>query len=54
MILRGTYPGITPEQVCDHTGFDIDCSRAAPVAPPTDSELAILRERCDPQRLILG
>jgi len=34
-------------------GFEIDVSRAKEVAPPTAYELQILREKCDPQRLIL-
>ena len=54
MVLRGTYPGIEPAQVQENTGFDVDVSRCRPVDPPTEEELRILREVCDPQRLILG
>ncbi len=54
MLLRGTYPGIAPEQVLENMGFDIDVSGSRPVDPPTAQELKILREVCDPQRLILG
>jgi glutaconate CoA-transferase subunit B len=54
MVLKGCYPGITPAQVLDHMGFAVDVSRAEDVPPPSEMELAILRERCDPQRLILG
>jgi glutaconate CoA-transferase, subunit B len=35
-------------------GFAVDVSRAVPVPPPSAQELAILRDKCDPQRLILG
>jgi glutaconate CoA-transferase, subunit B len=54
MYLAGCYPGVTPRQVQDNTGFEVDVLRTEPVAPPSPSELRILRERCDPQRLILG
>jgi glutaconate CoA-transferase subunit B len=54
MYLRGTYPGIEPARVQENTGFSVDVSRCRPVAPPTEEELRILREVCDPQRLILG
>ena len=53
MFLKGTYAGVTPQQVADQTGFDLDISRAEAVPPPTAHELTILRRRCDPQRLIL-
>jgi glutaconate CoA-transferase subunit B len=54
MVLRGTYPGIDPQQVLDNMGFEVDVSASRPVDPPTGQELRILREVCDPQRLILG
>ena len=54
MVLRGTYPGIDPAEVLENMGFTIDLSESRPVDPPTDQELRILREVCDPQRLILG
>lgn len=54
MYLRGLYPGITAERILDNMGFRIDISRAREVAPPSAAELEVLRERCDPQRLILG
>ncbi|RTZ99055.1 MAG: ketoacid-CoA transferase [Deltaproteobacteria bacterium] len=53
MYLKGCYPGIEPEQVLDNMGFGIDISRAEPVPGPSETELVILRERCDPQGLIL-
>jgi glutaconate CoA-transferase subunit B len=54
MYLEGYYPGVTPEKVVENTGFDVDVTQAAEVAPPTSEELKILREECDPQGLILG
>ena len=53
MYLRGCYPGIAPEMVLENMAFEVDVSRAVPVPPPSAMELAILREKCDPQRLIL-
>jgi glutaconate CoA-transferase subunit B len=54
MYLRECFPGVTSEEVLDHMGFAVDVGRAVPIEPPTEKELVILRERCDPQRLILG
>lgn len=53
MFLTGYFPGISPQKILDNMGFEIDISRAVEVPPPTPEELHILRERCDPQRLIL-
>jgi glutaconate CoA-transferase, subunit B len=53
MYLAGFYPGIAIEKILDHMEFSVDISRAEEVTPPTDAELKILREKCDPQRLIL-
>jgi glutaconate CoA-transferase, subunit B len=54
MYLAGCFAGISPRAVLDRMGFDVDVARARTVDPPSDEELSILRERCDPQRLILG
>jgi glutaconate CoA-transferase subunit B len=54
MYLKGWYPGITPELILENMGFAVDISRAEQIPAPSRDELAILRERCDPQRLILG
>lgn len=54
MYLDKFYPGITPDDILSHTEFKMDVSRAFEADPPTESELKILREDCDPQRLILG
>ncbi|WP_300457098.1 CoA-transferase [Desulfobacula sp.] len=53
MYLKGYYPGITPENILENMEFHIDISRASEVLPPTPEELTLLRETCDPQRLIL-
>jgi glutaconate CoA-transferase subunit B len=53
MYLSGYYPGIAIPKVLENMEFSADISRAAEVAPPTAGELKILREKCDPQRLIL-
>ena len=54
MFLQGYYPGITPRQILDNMSFEVDISRAREIVPPSQTELHILREICDPQRLILG
>jgi glutaconate CoA-transferase subunit B len=54
MYLKGCFEGVTKETVLENMGFAVDTSRAAPVPPPSAQELAILRDKCDPQRLILG
>jgi glutaconate CoA-transferase subunit B len=53
MYLSELYPGVTPEQVLENTGFRLDISRAVEAAPPSNEELRVLREEVDPQRLIL-
>jgi len=53
MYLAGYYPGIKPQNVLAHMEFPVEISRAREVAPPSEHELRILREKCDPQRLIL-
>ncbi len=54
MYLAEYYPGVTPAEIEENTGFPMDVSRAMPFKPLTDDELKILREEVDPQRLILG
>jgi glutaconate CoA-transferase, subunit B len=53
MYLAGFYPGITTGQILENMEFTVDVSLAAEVERPTPKELKILREKCDPQRLIL-
>ncbi len=54
MFLKTVYPGVQVADVVNHTGFDIDISRVAPTPPPSAEELRILRNVCDPQKLIIG
>jgi glutaconate CoA-transferase subunit B len=54
MYLDQYYPGVTPDQVLDQMEFGVDVSRATEAIRPHAEELRILREKCDPQRLILG
>ncbi len=54
MYLSEYYPGVTPAQVAENTGFALDVTRAAESVPPSPEELRILRQDVDPQRLILG
>ena len=53
MYLHSYYPGINPDEILDRMGFTVDISRAAELPVPRESDLEILRNRCDPQRLIL-
>ncbi len=54
MYLDQCHPGVSPEQVQENTGFELDLSRASQARPPSEQELDILRREVDPQRLILG
>ncbi len=54
MYLAEVYPGVSPQQVQENTGFELDISQAVTAAAPSEEELRILREEVDPQRLILG
>lgn len=54
MYLKEHYPETDPETILEHMEFEIDIARSRPAKPPTEDELEILREICDPQRLILG
>ncbi len=53
MYLAGYYPGITTQTILNNMEFPVDIAKAQEVIPPTTNELSILREKCDPQRLIL-
>ncbi len=54
MYLDEYYPGVSPRQVAENTGFPLDISRARQAEPPSERELTILRREVDPERLILG
>ena len=47
------YSGVTPQQIQENTGFDLDITRAVESTPITEEELTILREEIDPQKLII-
>lgn len=53
MYLDQYYPGVTPHKILENMAFTVDVSRATEALPPSEDELRILREKCDPQRLIL-
>ena len=53
MFLKGYYPEISPEKILENMEFYIDISRAEKMDAPTLDELTLLREKCDPQGLIL-
>ena len=48
------FPGVTPEQVKENTGWDIDVSRATQLEEPTYEEIRLLRMEVDPDRHYLG
>ena len=45
--------GVTVEDIRQMTEFDIDLSRARPMEPPTAEELAVLREKVDPEGIYM-
>ena len=53
MYLSSYHPGVTPEQVQENTGFELDISRAEQTEPPTEKEIKILREKVDPEGIFL-
>jgi glutaconate CoA-transferase subunit B len=53
MFLEGYYPGVTPADILGKMEFEIDVCRAKEVLAPNPEELRLLREKCDPHRLIL-
>ena len=48
------YPGITIEQILNNMQFCVDVSQAKMAIEPTEFELDTLRNKCDPQQLILN
>jgi glutaconate CoA-transferase subunit B len=53
MYLSEYYLGVSPQQIQENTGFEIDISGAVASKPVTEEELRVLREEIDPQRLII-
>ncbi len=54
MFLQEYYPGVKPETIQEHTSFKIDISKAIQTADPNPDELKTLREKSDPDKLILN
>lgn len=53
MYLAEYFPGVTPQQIQENTGFEMDLSRAVESEPPTQEILDILLNKVDPQRLMV-
>jgi len=51
--LASYHPGVTPEQVQENTGFELDVSRAGETEPPAEAEIRVLREKVDPEGIFL-
>jgi glutaconate CoA-transferase, subunit B len=50
MELASLHPGVTVEQVLEHTGWDLRVpDHVAETPPPTDEELRLIREELDPE-----
>ena len=49
MRLRSVHPGVTAEQIVEKSGFELVIPADVPESRlPTEAELALLRERIDP------
>jgi len=51
--LASYHPGVTPEQVQENTGFELDVSRGEETEPPAEAEIRVLREKVDPEGIFL-
>jgi acyl CoA:acetate/3-ketoacid CoA transferase beta subunit len=49
MRLVSAHPGVSPEQVQEATGFDLDVSTAGVTRVPNEEELRLIREVIDPR-----
>jgi glutaconate CoA-transferase subunit B len=52
MYLAEYFRGVTPQQVQENTGFEIDLSKAVEAEPPTEEVLTILTTKVDPAGLM--
>jgi glutaconate CoA-transferase subunit B len=59
--VRSVHPGVSPDEVRESTGFDLDGANGAPgleeattTEPPSDAELELLRSAVDPHGLLRG
>ena len=54
MRIEATHPGVTKDQIREHTGFPLgEAEHVTVTEPPSDDELAMLRA-LDPERRFLG
>lgn len=54
MKLRSIHPGISKQDIINSTGFDLgDISNVINTPPPLPSELRIIREKIDPNKVLL-
>jgi len=51
--LASYHPGVTPEQIQENTGFELDVSQAKETEPPTEAGIRVLREKVDPESIFL-
>jgi len=55
MYLDSYHPGISVEEIRRNVSFELHVSAAVhETKPPTDRELTVLRETCDPEGIFLG
>lgn len=52
MYLAEYFPGVTPQQIQENTGFELDISRAVESEPPSQEILDVLINKVDKQRLM--
>jgi glutaconate CoA-transferase subunit B len=48
MYLDGYFPTSSVEDIIEHTGFELDVSRANPIEAPSEEVIRIIREEVDP------
>lgn len=53
MYLAEYFPGVTPQEIQDNTGFEIDLSRAVESRPPQPDVLKVLINKVDPMRIMI-
>ncbi len=53
MVVEALHPGVSIDQVRDNTGFEIQAAELETTEPPSERELAVLRE-LDPDRLYIA
>jgi glutaconate CoA-transferase, subunit B len=51
MYVKTYFPGVTPQEIAENTGFAIDLSRAEKGEPILKEEVAVLRESVDPANI---